>query len=170
MTINHACFNNNKKKGNPSITNWKKLWYMHSKSAAYLDQRFRYFCTPKNSGGLPPNTCERKNKFHLWSLNLNVYSKTLSLKCQCVRKRKIGLGVPIPFRGCVYKKVENYRTAVSHISVTCPGLANVLGCRAKHSLHVFSLRHWSGTRGVGKHGEWSTGQPILKRKKMLIKE
>lgn len=145
-------------------------------SAIYLDQRFRYFCAPKNSGGLPPNTYERNYQeikssyIHLWSLNLNVYSKTLSLKCQCVIKMKIGHGVPIPFRGYAYKKVENYRTAVSHISVTCPGLANVLGCRAKHSLHVFSLRHWSGTRGVGEHGEWPTGQPILKRKKKVNKE
>lgn len=31
-----------------------------------------------------------------------------------------------------------------HCRAGCAGLENVLGCRARHSLQVFSLRHWSG--------------------------
>lgn len=45
--------------------------------------------------------------------------------------------------------------------VTCDGLENVFGCRARHSLQVFSLRHWSGCRGVGEQGDWPVKQPIL---------
>lgn len=35
----------------------------------------------------------------------------------------------------------------------CEGLEKVLGWRARHSLQVFSLRHWSGKRGVGEQGD-----------------
>lgn len=31
-----------------------------------------------------------------------------------------------------------------HCREGCDGLENVLGCRARHSLQVFNLRHWSG--------------------------
>lgn len=45
--------------------------------------------------------------------------------------------------------------------VTWGGLENVLGCRARHSLQVLSLRHWSGWRGVGEQVECPNRQPIL---------
>lgn len=50
---------------------------------------------------------------------------------------------------------------VLELFVTCDGLENVLGCRARHSLQVFSLRHWSGWRGVGEQGDGPVKQPIL---------
>lgn len=48
--------------------------------------------------------------------------------------------------------------------VTCDGLENVFGCRARHSLQVFNLRHWSGWRGVGEQEDCPVKQPILRER------
>lgn len=51
------------------------------------------------------------------------------------------------------------------LHVTWDWLENVLGCRARHSLHVLSLRHWSGSRGVGEQGDCPVKHPILMENK-----
>lgn len=58
---------------------------------------------------------------------------------------------------------------IEELYITCDGLENVFGCRARHSLQVFSLRHWSGWRGVGEQGDGPVKQPILiEREKFFL--
>jgi hypothetical protein len=45
--------------------------------------------------------------------------------------------------------------------LTCVGLEKALGCLARHSLQVFSLRHWSGCLGLGEQGARLEEHPIL---------
>ena len=47
--------------------------------------------------------------------------------------------------------------------LTWEWLERIRGCLARHSLQVFSLRHWSWRRGVGEQDDWPMAQPVLRR-------